>query len=138
MRGKATYFGKTSDSYLELVKRFPLRRIRSGGERDAAARIARELALRGEANLDSGEIDYLETISKFIQEFEQAASVLPKAAPIEILKPLMEQRGMRPIDLGKLIGNSAATMVLSGERELSKAHIRKLAQFFHVNPGLFI
>ena len=50
----------------------------------------------------------------------------------------MDQRSLRPGDLGKLIGPSAATMVLKGQRELSKSHIRKLAAFFNVNPGLFI
>ena len=83
-------------------------------------------------------MDYLEAIAKFIEEYERSIRAMPKAGPLDILKHLMEQRSMRPIDLGKLIGNSAATMVLKGERELSKAHIRKLAQFFCINPGLLI
>jgi antitoxin component HigA of HigAB toxin-antitoxin module len=32
---------------------------------------------------------------------------------------------------------SVASAVLGGKRELSEAHIRKLAEFFHVSPELF-
>jgi HTH-type transcriptional regulator/antitoxin HigA len=51
----------------------------------------------------------------------------------------MEARDMRPSDLGRLIGSKAnATLILKGQRELSKAHIRKLAEFFHVSPAVFL
>ncbi len=46
---------------------------------------------------------------------------------------------MNVSDLGKVLGNkTAASLVLSGKRELSKAHIRKLAARFKVDPGLFL
>jgi antitoxin component HigA of HigAB toxin-antitoxin module len=48
-------------------------------------------------------------------------------------------RHTRPGDPGKLIGSKAnATLILKGQRELSKAHIRKLAEYFHVSPAVFI
>jgi len=51
----------------------------------------------------------------------------------------MEARGMRATDLGKLIGSKGnATLILRGDRELSKSHIRKLAEYFHVSPAVFI
>jgi antitoxin component HigA of HigAB toxin-antitoxin module len=46
---------------------------------------------------------------------------------------------MKPSDLGDLIGSrSAATSILQGNRILSKAHIRKLAQRFRVDAGYFL
>jgi HTH-type transcriptional regulator/antitoxin HigA len=88
--------------------------------------------------LDSVESDYLETLAGLIVSYERARHPLPKATPLDVLKHLMEQRAMRPSDLGKLIGNSSASMVLRGQRELSKAHIRVLADHFHVSPAVFL
>jgi antitoxin component HigA of HigAB toxin-antitoxin module len=51
----------------------------------------------------------------------------------------MSESGMKVGDLAKVIGNqTAASLVLSGQRELSKAHIVRLADYFHVEPGLFL
>jgi HTH-type transcriptional regulator / antitoxin HigA len=51
----------------------------------------------------------------------------------------MEQNDMNTADLGKILGNkTAASLVLSGKREMSKGHIRRLAARFKVEPGLFL
>ncbi len=57
---------------------------------------------------------------------------------LNMLKYLMEERGMRSADLGRLLQNRGlASLILNGKRDLSKTHIRKLADFFRVAPGLF-
>lgn len=59
--------------------------------------------------------------------------------PVEILKTLMEDRGMNASDLGRVLGNRAlGSLILNGKRELSKSHIKKLAEWFRVTPALFI
>jgi HTH-type transcriptional regulator/antitoxin HigA len=51
----------------------------------------------------------------------------------------MEQRGLRQADLVPIFGSrSVASNVLNGKREPSKAHIRRLAEFFHVSPEVFL
>jgi antitoxin component HigA of HigAB toxin-antitoxin module len=41
--------------------------------------------------------------------------------------------------LGDVIGSRpAASMILKGERELSKSHIRRLAQHFKLDAGYFL
>ena len=56
-----------------------------------------------------------------------------------MLQFLMEQRDLRQIDLVPVFGSrSVASNVINGKRELSKAHIRKLAAFFHVSPEVFL
>jgi HTH-type transcriptional regulator/antitoxin HigA len=52
---------------------------------------------------------------------------------------LMEHKGLRQADLLPVFGSrSVASAVLNGKREPSKAHIRKLAEFFHVSPEVFL
>jgi len=63
---------------------------------------------------------------------------LPDVPPLEMLHYLMEQRGLRQADLVPVFGSrSVASNVLTGKRELSKAHIRGLADFFHLSPEVF-
>ncbi len=42
-------------------------------------------------------------------------------------------------DLGRLLGNrSLGSLLLTGRRELSKAHVRLLAEHFKVDAGYFL
>lgn len=51
----------------------------------------------------------------------------------------MEQRSLRQADLVPVFGSrSVASDVLNGKRDLSKTHIRGLADFFHVSPEVFL
>jgi antitoxin component HigA of HigAB toxin-antitoxin module len=56
-----------------------------------------------------------------------------------MLRDLVAEAGMNTVSLGKLVGGSGqASLILQGKRELSKANIRKLADYFHVSPALFL
>lgn len=64
---------------------------------------------------------------------------LGHAAPLDALKELMENRGLRQRDLLPAFGSGSVTSdVLTGKRKISKQHARKLAEFFSVPAGLFI
>jgi antitoxin component HigA of HigAB toxin-antitoxin module len=58
--------------------------------------------------------------------------------PRAVLKYLLKESGMTQADLGRLLGHRAlAPLILTGRRQLSKSHIRKLAKHFQVSPVLF-
>lgn len=78
-------------------------------------------------------------LAKLIQDYDDRHHALPDAPPSETIAFLMNQRGLRPSDLLSIFGaRSVASDVLSGKREPSKAHVRKLAEFFHVSADLFL
>ena len=143
-RGAPKDAGTAPADYLGLVRRFPLRPIRTRGEYDRAWIVLRELLARGESgDLSPGENDYTDVLVGLTREYdEKHSSVLAEArklTPIDMLKYLMEEHKMNTIGLGKLIGGSGqASLVLNGKRELSKANIRTLAKHFSVSPALFI
>ncbi len=128
------------DSYLDCVIRFPLKAIKSERQHDQAVAAISRLSIRG--NLDAGEFEYIEALTKLIADYEQHAAHHMKRStrdPIKVLKFLMKESGMSISALGRIIGSQGvASEVLSGKRELSKAHIHKLAEHFHVEPGLFV
>ncbi|MGA2738907.1 MAG: transcriptional regulator [Bryobacteraceae bacterium] len=74
-----------------------------------------------------------------IRQFEESRYSLGHAEPVEAVRVLMESRGLRQRDLLPVFGSSSvASDVLNGKRSLSKTHVRKLAEFFHVPASLFI
>lgn len=118
---------------------FPLRPVRDDADYDRAAAALDGLVLRGD--LTAGEQDYLAVLTLIVRAYdgESWPRDPDERSPIERLKSLMETSGTTPAGLGDVIGSRpAASMVLSGERELSKAHIRKLADHFKMSPAYFL
>ena len=132
--------GSAHDSYMELIEELPLKPIRNRKEYSAAESMLDRLALLDD-KLDSGQTDYLVTLELLIEAYDQQhAAVVPKGqTPLDRLRYLVEQNGMSNSALGDLLGSRPiASMILKGERELSKAHIRKLAERFKVDAGYFL
>jgi len=74
-----------------------------------------------------------------IQDYDDKHHELPKASPDAMLRILMEQRGLKQADLLPVFASrSVASDVINGKREPSKAHIRKLAEFFRISPAVFL
>jgi antitoxin component HigA of HigAB toxin-antitoxin module len=127
------------DDYLLLIKKHPLKRIGSEVEHEKAIHVLVPLA--GRAELTEGEQQYMDALAVLIKEYEDQhhKSALPKADPLALLKFLMIERQMTTGDLGRIIGSQpAASLILNKNWAISKAHIRKLADYFAVNPGLFL
>lgn len=80
-----------------------------------------------------------ELLTLLIEEFEEKRYALPRpSGPVDILRHLMESNGLRQVDLLDVFGTaSVVSEVLNGKRELSKNHILKLSERFHLSPALF-
>ncbi len=85
--------------------------------------------------------DYFEAIATFVEKYEMQRRVMdtPDLTPAELLRSLLEEHGMSESDLGRLLGDrSLGHRILTGERELSKTHIRILAEHFALNPAVLL
>jgi HTH-type transcriptional regulator/antitoxin HigA len=79
-----------------------------------------------------------ELIALLVEEYERRYDI-GHADPVDALKSLMEDRGLRQRDLTCVFGSSSvASDVLNRKREISKSHARKLAEFFSVPVSMFI
>jgi HTH-type transcriptional regulator / antitoxin HigA len=123
-------------TYLKLVRAHPLRSLRSDAELEAAQAVLDRL-LR--ADLDSGEQEYLDALTDLIETYEASAHPIPDAAEADVLRLLMEGRGLTQQGLAREVGIAQSTLsaVVSGERQLTKGHITKLSTFFDVSPAVF-
>ena len=124
---------------MKLIRQFPLRPIRNGADYKAATAILDRLAIRDEGTLDAGEQDYFEVLTELVCDYDDEHEPVERGTPLQILKSLMEHAEMNSADLGRLIGNRAtAGDILNGRRQLSPAHMFKLADRFGVNASLFL
>lgn len=128
-----------SDRYLEMVREFPLRPIRTKADYGRAGKLIDRLATQEEGSLAPGEQDYLDTLSLLVEEYDRASRPHRRQTdPVVLLKHLMEESGMNVTALGKLLGSkSVASEVLSGRRSLSKANMLKLAEHFKLDVSVF-
>jgi HTH-type transcriptional regulator/antitoxin HigA len=132
----------TKDTYLELVRRFPLRPLRSRADHaDAVAALTR-VSLKHQGTRDRGVLDYLDILAGLIDEYEQAARLKVDTAnrtPAELIRHLMRANGLTINRLAKQIGiaQSNVSEMLSGRRDFSKTAILKLCARFGLDPALF-
>lgn len=88
-------------------------------------------------DLSPDQEDYLDLVSDLVAKYEQ--STRPPAdpiTPVDVLTWLMKEHGMNVTDLGKLLGDrSLGSRILSGERSLSKKHIRIVSERFKISPA---
>jgi HTH-type transcriptional regulator/antitoxin HigA len=90
--------------------------------------------------LNADQDDYFGAISTFVEKYEAEHHAIERStlSPIQLIRSLMEEHKMTESDLGRLLGDrSLGHRILSGERELSKIHIRTLAEHFSLNPSSF-
>lgn len=126
----------TPDSYLDLIGQFPLKTIKSGAAHDRALTMVSKLVGR---TLDPGAGDYLDTLLVLVSKYEDEHHPIRRATPRAALKLLMSANRLTQADIGRIIGSeSVVSLFLKGKRELSKDHIRKLAQRFKVSASLFL
>jgi HTH-type transcriptional regulator/antitoxin HigA len=133
--------GRANREYLSLVERFPLRPLKSDKDYDEAIAVVDTLAVKREDSLSPAEQDYLGTLTLLIEQYDCQHHTIEFVGydGISMLEYLMSESGMTQAELGRLLGNRAlASLLLNRRRQLSKQHIRKLAQHFKVSPGLFL
>src|SRR5712691_9050243 len=131
-------YGKTGDRYLNLVRRFPLRPLRSDADLDTA--IAVIDALIDECELTAPEQDYLDVLSDLVEAYEAEMVPMRPVGDADLLRFLIEQKRVTQAAAasGAGIAESTISEVLAGKRRLNRSEIAKLARYFHVEFGAFL
>jgi HTH-type transcriptional regulator/antitoxin HigA len=124
--------------YLALIRQFPLRPIRSKAELDRA--IAVVDALSDRKSLSPDEHDYLLVLSDIIEKYEDEFYPIPTVSGVSMLCYLIESKGVAQARVAAETGIAESTLseILAGKRKLGMKHVVALAQYFRVDPGLFI
>jgi HTH-type transcriptional regulator/antitoxin HigA len=128
----------TETAYGALLSQTRPRVIKTEAENERAIAELEALDTLGRP-LTSEEEALGELLTMLIVQFEDVHYPLGHASPLDALRDFMEVRNLRQRDLIPIFGaSSVVSNVLNGKRSISKAHARKLAEFFHVPVSLFI
>src|SRR6266404_9081224 len=107
--------------------------IQSESEHQRMLSAATRLMEKGDA-LRIEEQRLLKLLAVLIQDYERLSHALPRVEPKEMLKDLLEERGLKPSSLWNVVGSKArVSEILSGKRAVSKLQARNLADFFGVS-----
>ncbi len=92
--------------------------------------------------LNADQTRYLDTLCVLVAAYEKMHRTVGKAKlkPLEVLREFVAEHQMKVRELGALLGvsESAASMILKGDRGLTLDHVRKLAERFQVSTALFV
>ena len=124
--------------YLKLIRRFPLRPIRSDADLERAARIAEELDFRDD--LAPEERDYLDVLVALIERHEDERHPIADVSGPAALRSLIEFRQVSQAEVSRATGiaGSILSELLRGKRTMGRKTIEVLARYFHVDPGVFL
>jgi HTH-type transcriptional regulator/antitoxin HigA len=124
--------------YAMLLARTRPRVIESDEELYRAASLLEQLDF-AKRELTAEQRTLQKLLAQLIQNYDDARHAMPKVTPNEALAILMEQQGLRQIDLVELVGSRGMVSdILSGRRGISKAVAVRLAERFHVSVDLFL
>lgn len=132
-----------TDSYFALVRKFPLRAIRTDGEHADARDFLTATSMKRQGTRDGGVLDYIETLARLIEDYEKEAGHGPDLSglsPMSAINHLMEVHGLSVTQMAEVMGTSQGTLseIRQGRRGISKEMIRKLVDHFGVDARFFL
>ena len=130
-----------TDEYKQRIGNILPRAVQDEAEYDRLTEILRTLgeqeAEQGLSPEEEGLVDLLLALTEAYEEKNRKG--YSSSSPLDYLKAAMEHKGLKQADMLPLLGSSGVTSeVLSGKRQLSKRQALNLAEFFHVDVGLFL
>src|SRR5947199_885298 len=85
-------YGKNEDRYMDLVRQFPLRPLRSDADLDAAVAVIDALIDRPQ--LMAPEQDYLDVLGDLVEAYEAEAVPMRPVGDADLLRFLIEQKSV--------------------------------------------
>ena len=84
--------------------------------------------------------DYFDLLCSLMETYDAGRVKWPKVGARAVLKHLLAEHGLAAADLSRILGGSRnlGAMILRGDRNLTLAHIRRLAAHFNVSPAVFV
>jgi HTH-type transcriptional regulator/antitoxin HigA len=125
------------DTYMELVRVFPLVSIRDDAHLEAAIEQVHRLLEVSERS--AGEEAYLGALTDLVETYENLHVQIRQPSGVEMVVHLMEEHSLQQKDMDFAFGNKAITSaVLGGARPLGLTAARRLSERFHLPLDVFL
>jgi len=80
----------------------------------------------------------LELAGELVSRYEQQHHAIAPASPKDVLRFLMDARGLKQDDLSAVVAQSNLSAILAGKRKISATMAGKLGKFFGISPAVFV
>lgn len=80
----------------------------------------------------------LDLVSELVEDYDAEHFAIEASEPREILRYLIEARGLKQGDLAEVVPQSNLSAILAGKRKISATLAGKLAKFFNISPAVFV
>ena len=125
------------EQYGKLLAAFVPRPIETEAERKRVSAAVKEMMNK---DLTPEEEVLFQLLVKLVTDYEDELVPTPDAAPAVMLQYLMENTGLKQVDLAKILGTSRGGVsdIVNGKRPVSRAQAKLLAERFKVGVELFL
>ena len=124
--------------YRSLCEMVPLKPITSESAYAAAVHRLNQLLDAGGADQHNELAGLVDALGQMINAYERRRHALPEAHPRDVLRYLMEDRGLSQTDLADVASQGTISDILAGRRGISTALAKKLAGRFGVSVAVFV
>jgi HTH-type transcriptional regulator/antitoxin HigA len=128
--------------YRDLVSFHMPRPLHDRVDYDNTCDVVEWLMVMDEKDLNEDQGDYLDALMTFIEKYDNEHSKLnaKNFRGIKALKYLLDINGINKTQFSELLGKSKSLggLILNGQRELTKSHLKILSERFKVDAQLFI
>lgn len=80
----------------------------------------------------------LELVGELVEDYDTAHFTIEASDPKEVLRYLIESRGLKQGDLAEVVPQSNLSAILAGKRKISATLAGKLGKFFNISPAVFV
>jgi HTH-type transcriptional regulator/antitoxin HigA len=80
----------------------------------------------------------LDLVSELVGDYDTEHFAIEASDPKEVLRYLIETRGLKQGDLVDVVPQSNLSAILAGKRKISVTLAGKLAKFFNISPAAFV
>lgn len=115
-----------------------LRPIRTGKEYDRMVALMNSLLDEAGDDEEHPLSGLLDLVGDLVSRYEQEHYAIEPAEPQEVLRQLMDARGLRQADLAEIVPQSNLSAILAGKRKISATLAGKLGKFFGISPAVFV
>lgn len=125
-------------SYLELLRQAQPQIIDDERSHKRALRTVEKLMKK--RRLTAPERKLLELLAKLVDDYEEIIYPTPDVSPANMLAHLIEAKETTQAELSRQTGVPRSTIseALKGKRSISVENAFRLAEYFHVEPSLFL
>jgi len=80
----------------------------------------------------------LDLVGELVSDYDTRHFAIEASEPKEVLRYLMEVRGLKQSDLAEIVPQSNLSAILAGRRKISATLAGKLAKYFSISATVFI